>query len=191
MSNFLNSGIGSRGLRNNNPGNLRMTNIKWQGKIPNAQNTDGAFEQFTDVRFGIRALIKDISGDIKNKGLNTIQLLINAYAPGSDGNNVNAYVNHVSSYTGIPITQIIGTSKSTIMSIVKAIVAMELGSTYASKISQSDYNDAWWMHETGGRIDSGDLPNLVIDAAKKTCKYCGHVIVAVALFFFTCYALTV
>ncbi|MCA9329527.1 hypothetical protein KDA11_02695, partial [Candidatus Saccharibacteria bacterium] len=33
-----------RGIRNNNPGNIRISNNQWRGKIPVSQNTDGSFE---------------------------------------------------------------------------------------------------------------------------------------------------
>lgn len=55
MISFLHKPNLSRGLRNNNPGNLILTSIGWDGKIPNAQNTDGTFEQFTSANYGIRA----------------------------------------------------------------------------------------------------------------------------------------
>lgn len=44
-----------RGLRNNNPGNIRTTKDRWQGLRP--QQTDPAFFQFTEMRYGYRALI--------------------------------------------------------------------------------------------------------------------------------------
>ena len=56
------------GLRNNNPGNLRFTSIKWVGKVPRAENIDGAFEQFRHLRYGIRAMILDLRSDI-SKGI--------------------------------------------------------------------------------------------------------------------------
>ena len=40
MSSFLGRKELTRGIRNNNPGNLVLTNIAWQGKIPNSQNTE-------------------------------------------------------------------------------------------------------------------------------------------------------
>jgi len=50
-----------RGLRNNNPGNIRISDTPWQGKIPKAMNTDKnkAFEQFESLEYGLRALMKN------------------------------------------------------------------------------------------------------------------------------------
>ena len=46
----------SRGLRNNNPGNIRKTGDKWQGL--STTQTDDSFFQFTDAKYGIRAMAK-------------------------------------------------------------------------------------------------------------------------------------
>ena len=66
-----------RGIRNNNPGNLRISGNAWQGKIPTSQNTDGAFEQFSYYVYGVRAMIKLIGNDHTNYGLNTVAQIIN------------------------------------------------------------------------------------------------------------------
>lgn len=76
-----------RGIRNNNPGNLRLTWITWTGKVPNRDNTDGAFEQFRDYQgtpghvWGLRAMYKDVRGDVIRKGQDTPRKLISSYAP--------------------------------------------------------------------------------------------------------------
>ena len=46
----------SRGLRNNNPGNIRRDRDKWQGEIVPSQ--DQSFKQFSSMAYGYRALIK-------------------------------------------------------------------------------------------------------------------------------------
>lgn len=94
-----------RGIRNNNPGNLRMTGINWKGKVPTAQNTDGSFEQFRDADgipghvWGIRAMLMDIRGDIFKDGLDTVRKLITSYAPPSE-NNTTAYIEAVAASIG-------------------------------------------------------------------------------------------
>ena len=84
----------SRGIRNNNPGNLRLSNEKWEGKISNEQNTDGAFEQFTTFAFGVRALILLLRNYIRG-GRDTIRKIINSYAPASDNNDTERYISFV------------------------------------------------------------------------------------------------
>lgn len=86
-----------RGIRNNNPGNLVLTDIQWKGKVPRALNKDGKFEQFEDYDgvpghvWGIRAMFMDVRGDIQRDGLNTIRKLISVYAPTHE-NNTAAYI---------------------------------------------------------------------------------------------------
>jgi len=89
-----------RGLRNNNAGNLVLTNIKWKGKIPNEQNTDGKFEQFTKPEWGLRAMFHDLRGDIEKDGLNTIRKLIYSYAPPNE-NLTEKYIESVVKQTGL------------------------------------------------------------------------------------------
>ena len=84
-----------RGIRNNNPGNLVITSAAWKGKTPVAKNTDGHFEQFSSHLYGIRAMFRDIRGDIETDGLNTVTKLINTYAPPHENNTI-AYITAVS-----------------------------------------------------------------------------------------------
>jgi hypothetical protein len=45
-----------RGIRNNNPLNIRLNpDNRWQGRVPPKHNSDGAFEQFEDPIMGLRA----------------------------------------------------------------------------------------------------------------------------------------
>lgn len=87
----------ARGLRNNNPGNIRISAANWQGKI--APNTDGAFEQFDTPENGIRAIAK-ILKKYSARGVNTIDKIIRTWAPANE-NNSDAYVAAVEKKTGI------------------------------------------------------------------------------------------
>lgn len=88
-----------RGIRNNNPGNIRLTNIAWQGKVSPTLNTDGAFEQFVSPLFGIRAIARDLKTDF-SQGLRTLADLIAEWAPPNE-NNTAAYIASVAKRTGI------------------------------------------------------------------------------------------
>lgn len=113
-----------RGLRNNNPGNLVLTTIAWKGKVPNAQNTDGKFEQFTQPLWGIRAMFIDVRGDIEKDGLNTIRKLLTEYAPKFE-NNLAAYIQSVVNQVGIgPDTRIL---PAHYLNLLKAIIKHENG----------------------------------------------------------------
>ncbi len=78
-----------RGIRNNNPGNLRISNQAWEGKV--ATNTDGEFEQFSSYEYGVRALILLLRNYLRGDR-NTLSKIISAYAPASDGNHTNNYI---------------------------------------------------------------------------------------------------
>lgn len=130
-----------RGLSNNNPGNIRINpNNNWKGKVPEEQNTDGAFEQFRYYVYGVRAMIKLIL-NYRNMGHNTISSIINRYSPVSDNTAeiVSNYINYVSSFTGIePESQI---QNSDIYSLIEAMARFENGRS-SETIPVSIFNEA-------------------------------------------------
>ena len=80
-----------RGIRNNNPGNIRISQADWRGKVKD--NTDGAFEQFVDPKWGIRAIHK-ILLSYNKRGIDTVQEIIETWAPPIE-NQTQFYVAHV------------------------------------------------------------------------------------------------
>lgn len=140
MNSFLGRSDLPRGLRNNNVGNLIITNIPWQGKISVSQNNDGHFEQFDYLVYGTRAMFKDIISDY-NKGLNTLTSFFNEYAPQHE-NDTTAYVNVVSRMTNIAPNEPFELNRSTLKSIGMAIVSVENGSNFAYLVTDADYEDA-------------------------------------------------
>ena len=89
---YLNRTDLPRGIRNNNPANLIKTGIAWKGEV--TTNTDGHFEQFKELKYGIRALYRQLYTDIEERNMNLRQL-INKFAPSFE-NNTNAYIEFVS-----------------------------------------------------------------------------------------------
>lgn len=81
----------TRGVRNNNPFNIRISNNKWVGKLPLKENTDGVFEQFRDMELGVRAGIKLIRQYYVKYKLKTVKQIIERFAPPSENNTI-AYV---------------------------------------------------------------------------------------------------
>lgn len=129
------------GLRNNNPGNLVKTAIDWNGKIPHSQNTDSRFEQFYELRYGLRAMMIDIRTDML-KGLNTINSLVSEYAPSFE-NDTKSYINQVSQAVGIAPSAVLKTlTKELLIAIVKAKVRVENGSQ-SNMITNDDYENAY------------------------------------------------
>ncbi|MCW3806173.1 hypothetical protein [Plebeiibacterium marinum] len=119
-----------RGIRNNNPGNLIYTNIKWNGKLPKEQNKDRRFEMFVAPVYGIRAMIKDLKNDIE-KGKNTIPALIEEYAPRFE-NNTEAYINTVCKDLNVTKTAKLLPTKNTLRLLVLSITKIENGGNYVN-----------------------------------------------------------
>lgn len=78
------------GIRNNNPGNIRITNDAWQGL---ADKQSGEYFTFISAKYGYRAMAK-ILMNYQRRGVNTIQEIINTWAPTSE-NDTHSYIEHV------------------------------------------------------------------------------------------------
>jgi len=125
----------SRGYKNNNPGNIRLTAAKWNGEI---DGTDKAFKKFKSMPYGYRALYALLREYI-NKGYNTIEKIINRYAPGNE-NNTEAYINTVVKKTGIDRKQVLTFAEiNKITDIVAAISFVENGVTADMRDINSGY----------------------------------------------------
>lgn len=119
-----------RGIRNNNPGNLIYTSIKWNGKLPKEQNKDRRFEMFISPVYGVRAMIKDLKNDIE-KGKSTVPELIEEYAPRFE-NNTESYINTVCSDLKVSRTAKLLPTKNTLRLLVFSISKAENGGSYIS-----------------------------------------------------------
>ncbi len=87
-----------RGLRNNNPGNIRRNSDVFQGE---KTSSDKEFKQFKSMAYGYRAIFNILSNYYRNYKLDTIRKIIGRWAPENE-NNTNAYIKAVSDYAGIP-----------------------------------------------------------------------------------------
>ena len=82
-----------RGIRNNNPGNIRLSKIQWLGQTRLPQQ-DPDFVEFTAPLFGLRALMKTLLAYYLRYDLDTVQSLINRYAPPHE-NDTESYARAV------------------------------------------------------------------------------------------------
>lgn len=89
---------GARGLRNNNPGNIRKSADKWQGLAP--VQDDPSFFKFTSASFGVRALGKILQTYRTKYGLQTVRDIIGRWAPPNE-NNTTSYVASVARALGV------------------------------------------------------------------------------------------
>ena len=88
-----------RGLRNCNPGNIRITKDKWKG-LREVQ-TDKEFFQFVSMPWGYRALLRTLQNYRKRHGCETIADFIRRWAPQSENNTVT-YIRFVCAKMGVP-----------------------------------------------------------------------------------------
>lgn len=124
---------GVRGIRNNNPGNIRRNAIAWQGL--SANQTDSAFFQFDAMEYGIRAIGKILMTYQDKYGLNSVQALVSRWAPSIE-NDTTAYVNAVASDVGVnPDDQIDVHDRDTMFAIIRGIISHENGAIAAALIS--------------------------------------------------------
>lgn len=123
-----------RGIRNNNPGNIRWGD-DWKGLVPQAQRTDKDFCQFLDSKWGIRALVKVLLNyrkrpgmpGVGNSGIDTVREIISRWAPPNE-NNTEAYIQSVAKACGVKSDEAIDiTDKSLVLKMVKAIIQHENG----------------------------------------------------------------
>lgn len=128
-----------RGIRNNNPLNIRVGNV-WQGEVKNP--TDGAFEQFISMKWGVRAAFIILRRYIKRYGHNTIRSIVSTWAP-SNENNTKTYVDFVAKRTRLnPDMPIRFDDKATMVAIVSAMIWQENGQGIDERIIQDAYEMA-------------------------------------------------
>lgn len=113
-----------RGLRNNNPGNIRRNSDVFQGEINPSR--DKEFKQFKNMAYGYRAMYKILSNYYNKYRLNTIRKMISRWAPENE-NNTAAYVSLVSSYSGIGPDDLISFDREQMIRIVAGMSKVENG----------------------------------------------------------------
>lgn len=119
-----NAQVQTRGIRNNNPLNIRHSTNKWQGMAPS--QSDRAFVQFTARKYGYRAAFVLIRNYIGLHHANTIGKIVARWAPSSDGNNTQAYIHFVSKTSGIkPDTPLRFADQKSMVAIVRSMAQME------------------------------------------------------------------
>jgi len=118
----------TRGIRNNNPLNLRKTSISWRGK--KTDGTDPDFEQFDNMYNGIRAALVNIRTMVRVHGCRTVEDVIRRWAPASDGNNTEAYIRTVCTKARIRRTdKVLPNVKDNICKLAWAMAYVENGQT--------------------------------------------------------------
>lgn len=84
--------MSTRGIRNNNPANIRR-GCAWKGLTE--KQTDKEFCQFVSMTWGVRALLVTLRTYVIKHHLHTVRAIITRWAPPSDGNNTEKYIEFV------------------------------------------------------------------------------------------------
>lgn len=136
-----------RGLRNNNPTNIKISTIPWLGKIPTSINTDQTFEQFSSMSYGFRAAIKNLRSYV-NQGITDMDSIIQTWAPDSTGN----YQTFVKNYMNLDPNKNYDLSTSFFNkeftgSMLSAMATFENGSGSAAYVNslEPEFVSAWNM----------------------------------------------
>lgn len=114
-----------RGIRNCNPGNIRVTKDKWKG-LREVQ-TDPDFFQFTAMKWGYRALLRTLQNYRKKHGCRTVADFIRRWAPENE-NDTAAYITAVCRKMQVPTTFVPDVEeRGTMCALAAAISEVENG----------------------------------------------------------------
>ena len=108
----------TRGLKNNNPLNIRHNPDLFQGEV--RPGTDKAFKQFTSAAYGYRAAFVTL-GTYLTRGWDTIEKIISHWAPPNE-NDTKAYVANVEKWSGVKRDKILTAKDGE--DYVKIVIAM-------------------------------------------------------------------
>ena len=118
-----------RGVRNNNPGNIKEfanDHTLWIGE--RATDDDEIFEEFNTPEDGFRALAKTLKNYKRLYSICTIREVLDRFAPESDNNPSTAYKDFVCDQTRYALGEYIDlTDNAVLFDLCKAITRFEQG----------------------------------------------------------------
>lgn len=126
-----------RGIRNCNPGNIRITKDKWKG-LREVQ-TDKEFFQFKSMAWGYRALIRCLQNYRKLHDCWTIGDFIRRWAPPTE-NNTMAYIKTVCEKMGVPPAYVPDVDNKLSMCMMAAAISFVENGVLAE---MEDVADGW------------------------------------------------
>lgn len=126
-----------RGIRNNNPLNIRVGNA-WLGEV--SQPTDTEFEQFVSLAYGLRAGFILLRRYIERYKLNTVSKIIRRWAPSVE-NDTRRYIERVCLMSGLhPDEELIFSCPEKMQALVDAMVHYECGCGLPMSEIEDAYN---------------------------------------------------
>ena len=128
-----------RGIRNNNPLNIRIGNV-WLGEV--AEPTDPCFEQFVSMVYGVRAGFVLLRRYIRHYHRTTIPQIIAAWAPSSE-NNTAKYIDTVCAISKISAEDTLDFfNADQMVALVDAMIYVECGQHIQESVIRDGYRFA-------------------------------------------------
>ena len=125
-----------RGIRNNNPLNIRIGNV-WLGEVDHP--TDPHFEQFISMMYGVRAGFVLIRRYINHYHRDTVSQVISAWAPSSE-NDTTKYIDRVCQISEIgPDEKLVYTNMEQMLRLVDAMIVVECGQHISEQAIRDGY----------------------------------------------------
>lgn len=116
-----------RSVKNNNPLNIRESagdKTQWDGEA--ADNRDPSFEEFDNPIMGFRAAGKILLNYQRLYGLDTVEQMINRFAPPVE-NNTSSYIQHVADELGINANAPVQLTENTLAKMLHVMSTHETG----------------------------------------------------------------
>jgi hypothetical protein len=136
---FLHKFLLPRGIRNNNPGNIRLGASRWEGQ--KQQQFDNAFVEFDTPVMGLRALMVLLLTYQRKYGLDTVESIINRYAPPHE-NATDHYIHDVARSLNVKRRDVLDLSRPVLLAgLARAIANHENG-------RPRDGRDEWFDTDT-------------------------------------------
>ena len=128
-----------RGIRNNNPLNIRRNTLtKWKGERD--FQTDSQFVEFQSLTLGFRAAFITLRTYIHKYKIDSVGRIIHRWAPTNE-NDTETYVKTVCRITGFqPSTPIEFEDKNKMVALVHAMAYVECGVGFQPTIIQCAYD---------------------------------------------------
>ena len=148
----------ARGLRNNNPLNIRHSADRWEGA--RIEQTDKSFVQFTTMAYGYRAAWKVLESYWKHfkekREAFTVENIIGRWAPPSE-NDTEAYVRTILRLTGLGGQErlprpFMGIALDKLGRLLMAMTVMECGIAYQEVDEQAIW-EGYDLAFPGKRLD--------------------------------------
>jgi len=114
-----------RGIRTNNPGNIKHSAVRWAGMTP--EQPDDVNVSFTSPLYGIAAMVRLLGVYESKYGLKTIAGIIQRWSPPSE-NDTDSYIGFVCHRMGVnPDFELDLADDDRLIAFLKAVITMENG----------------------------------------------------------------